>query len=92
MSNFKMYQQIMILGTRDGLDRVDMGGKYLGAVGFGPKKGMHKVEINSTVLHFPIDQIMDYVEYMDIYLKRSNKPYPEKAVGRPWFVSGDYKG
>jgi hypothetical protein len=50
LSNFKEYQDIVVLGMLCNGNRIDATGKYISLNIYGSNKGLHKVKINGIDL------------------------------------------
>lgn len=90
MMMYKPYQTIMVLSLRTDGEYFDTRGTYIKEMTVGTQKGKHQVEINTVVLHFEADRLMDYEEYFKIWNSDKSK-LPANANGKLAFLQGDYR-
>lgn len=65
MEQFKYLQHIIVLGMIVNGESRDVGGRFIRIRPTGDNKGMAEVEVNTVLVNFPPDKIMDAQEYWD---------------------------
>jgi hypothetical protein len=63
--DFKYLQEIIVLNMLIHGERQDVGGRFICIKTSGEKVGQAEVEVNTIRLHYPLDRIVDAVEYWD---------------------------